>query len=134
MKYFKALLFFYIFCLFGWAQEVKFKIKYLHHQPAKVTIIQTRSETIFEVKSKFGIGKAKVELLEGSWPSRSILRLYLKGLEGISISGSDQKFERSDLAISRKKSKGVVYFEILLPPSLFEASEEIQFSWVDFYR
>jgi hypothetical protein len=134
MKYFKAILFFYIFCQFGWAEEVKFKITYLHQQPAKVTITQTKSDTIFEVKSKFGIGRAKVELLKGSWPNKSILRLYLKGLEGIIISGSDQKLERSDLAISRKESKGVVYFDILLPQSLFEATEEIEFSWVDFYR
>lgn len=134
MKYFLPILLLCVSFSSVQDKDPTFKTEYLHPKPGKVTIIQTAAETIFEIDNDFGIGKAKVMLVKGSWPSKCTLRLNLKGLEGITVTGSGQKFSKSKLAIIKNKANGSVYFDVRLPRSLFKSTKEIQFAWVDFYR
>ena len=134
MKYLLILLIFCISC--NTSEKVKpvFKTEYLHSQPGEITIVKTDTQTIFQISNQFGIGKAKVTLVEGSWPSNSVLRLYLNQLEGISIKGSGKKFGKSNLVIQKISKSGTKYFDVALPKSLFSRGKEVEFSWVDFYR
>ena len=134
MKHLLVLLILCISCNASAGDEPVFKTEYLHSQPGKVTIVKTNAHTIFQIQSEFGIGKGKIKLVEGAWPSNSILRLYLKGLEGISIIGSGQKLEKPNLVINKYCQSGQKYFDVILPKSLFSTGKELQFSWVDFYR
>lgn len=134
MKHLLVLLIFCISCNTSGRGESVFKTEYLHSQPWKITIVKTDTHTIFQIQNEFGIGKGKIKLVGGSWPNNSILRLYLKGLEGISIMGSGQKFDKSNLVINKHSESGQKYFDIILPKSLFSTGKELQISWVDFYR
>jgi hypothetical protein len=134
MKHLFVLLIFCISCSTSGGNEPVFKTEYLHSQPGKITIVKTNTHTIFQIQNEFGIGKAKINLVEGSWPNNSILRLYLKGLEGISIMGSGQEFDKSSLVINRHGNSGQEYFDVILPESLFSTGRELQIDWVDFYR
>lgn len=134
MKNIIFLVFFCVGCQSIGEIQPEYKTEYLHPQAGQLSIYKTNSETLFEVKNKFGIGKAKVILEKGSWPKKIVLRLYLNGLEGITISGSGQRLEKSDLQITENKINGITFFEIILPESLFQKGKEVYFSWVDFYR
>ena len=134
MKHLFILLIFCISCNISREHEPVFKTEYLHSQPGKITIVKTNTHTIFQIQNEFGIGKAKIKLVEGSWPNNSILRLYLKELEGISIMGSGQEFDKSNLVINKHSNSGQKYFDVVLPESLFTTGRELQINWVDFYR
>lgn len=128
MKHLLVLLIFCVSCGSNGGRESIFKTEYLHSQPGKITIVKTDTQTIFQIQNEFGIGRGKITLVEGSWPNKSILRLHLKGLEGISIIGSGQKFEKFDLVISKNSKAGKNYFDVILPKSLFSTGKEIHFS------
>ena len=125
---------FLISCTISKVDEPIFKTENLHSQPNKITILRTASETVFEIKSEFGIGKAKVELVKGTWPQKVVIRLFLKGLEGFTLSGSNLVLEKSDLIITRKELNGSTCFEVVLPPKLLKTSNQINLNWIDFYR
>ncbi|MDX2368367.1 MAG: hypothetical protein QNK36_08190, partial [Colwellia sp.] len=122
------LLIFCVSCNSTGGQEPIFKTEYLHSKPGKITIVKTDTQTIFKIQNEFGIGRGKVSLVEGSWPNKYILRLHLKGLEGISIMGSGQKFEKFNLVINKNSKSGENYFDVTLPKSLFSTGKEIHFS------
>lgn len=134
MKCLIILLLFLTLCNSNRGGESVYKTEYLHSQPGDITIIKTDSQTIFGIHNEFGIGKAKIILIEGSWPSHAILRLHLKGLEGVSIYGSGKKYDKFNLIINHKNIMGQNYFDITLPSSLFTSGKVLHFSWVDFYR
>lgn len=111
-----------------------FKTHYLHSMPGEILISTKNDVTIFEVSSEFGIGNAIIEIVKGEWPPRSIIRLYLQGLEGFYVSNSKRRFEKFDLVIQKYDVNGRSFFDVLLPESLLLNESKIKFSWVDFYR
>jgi hypothetical protein len=121
-------------CINEIAGKAKFKTVYLHAQTGSIEIIQNDLGVIFEVRNKFGIGNGEIHLLEGSWPNNSMVRLYLKGLEGLSISNPNKNLSKSDLEIKQYKNNGDSYFEFEIPISLLTSTKVVKLSWIDFYR
>lgn len=116
------------------AGKAKFKTVYLHAQTGSIEVIQNDLGVIFEVRNKFGIGNGEIHLLEGTWPDGSTVRLYLKGLEGLSISSPNNTLSKYELDVKQFKNNGDSYFEFELPSSLLTNTKIIKLSWVDFYR
>lgn len=136
MKYLAFLLFLCLSCKPSEENLPKFRVESLHKagRPVSVSILSLKNRTIFEVRSSLGIGRSKVKLLEGAWPERVVLKLYLSGLEGLTVSGSRLTFKKEDLVVTRGKLKNHHYYDVVLPQKLLKGSKEVFFSWVDFYR
>lgn len=134
MKYIFLIFLFCVACTSEIAEKAKFKTVYLHAQTGSIEIFQGDLGVIFEVKNKFGIGNGEIHLLDGSWPDSSTVRLYLKGLEGLSISSPNKSLSKSDLEIKQYHNHGESYFEFEIPMSLLTNTKIIKLSWVDFYR
>lgn len=131
--------FFFIFllcsaCTNEITEKAKFKTVYLHAQTGSIEVIQNDIDVIFEVRNKFGIGHGEIHLLEGLWPNNSVVRLYLKGLEGLSISSPNKILSKYELDVKQFKNNGDLYFEFEIPNSLLSNTKIIKLSWVDFYR
>jgi len=134
MKYVFVIFLFCVACTNEVPEKNKFKAVYFHSQAGKIEIIQNDVGVIFEVRNKFGIGNGEIELLEGSWPDSSTVRLYLRGLEGMSISTPNITLSKPDLDIKQFNNDGDSYFEFEIPMSLLTNTKIIKLSWVDFYR
>jgi hypothetical protein len=65
-------------------QKPRFKIT-TRKANDSVSIDTDKDRTVFVVKSPFGISQADIERLEDQWPAAVVLRLHLKGLEGLKI-------------------------------------------------
>jgi hypothetical protein len=65
--------------------------------------------TIYSVRSPSGIGNATIH--QGSWPDWSSLRLYLRGLEGLSISNGSVTIKASVLSHSGNRRLACVVDE-----------------------
>ena len=114
--------------------ETKFATEYLHRMPGSINVIQLEASVVFEIRNETGIGKGNINRLEGQWPERAIVRLYLKGLEGFSASSTDLKLEKHELSIEEFNSNGLHYYGVELPASLLAENESIHINWIDFYR
>lgn len=114
--------------------KAKFETEYLHLMPGSINVIQREASVVFEVRNETGIGRANINRLEGQWPTRAIVRLYLKGLEGFSASSTSLKLEKHELSIEDFNSNGLHYYEVELPASLLAENKSIHISWIDFYR
>lgn len=101
MKYIFLIFLLCIACTSEVAEKAKFKTIYPHAQTGSIDIIQTDLGVIFEVRNEFGIGNGEIHLLEGSWPENSTIRLYLKGLEGLSVSSPNRKISKHELDIRK---------------------------------
>lgn len=134
MKYVFLICLLCIACTNETAGKAKFKTVYLHSQAGSIEIIQNDLGVIFEVRNQFGIGNGEIELLEGSWPDNSTVRLYLKGLEGLTIASPNKNLSKFDLEIKKYNKHGESYFEFEIPISLLTNTKIIKLSWVDFYR
>jgi hypothetical protein len=134
MKYVFLIFLLCIACTNEITEKAKFKTVYLHSQAGSIEIIQNDLGVIFEVRNQFGIGNGEIELLEGSWPDNSMVRLYLKGLEGLTIASPNKKISKSELEIKKHNKNGESYFEFELPISLLSNPKVVKLSWVDFYR
>ncbi len=130
----------------------KFKIEYPNGQDRPhglkdhVSVQRNKDKTVITISSEFGIGTVKLFLNEGSWPEKIVTHLYLKGLEGFSVTNGEITFERHEVTIKafdknsnllnqKQCLKQVRFYEVVLPSSLFDKeTENITISWVDFYR
>jgi hypothetical protein len=104
------------------------------------------NKAVIHISSEIGIGSATVELIEGRWPRTVLLRLHLRGLEGITVSNGTMMLERPELSVTAFDASGNPtdqkylcddngYFEVHLPDSLFDqVVTAIRIEWVDFYR
>jgi len=115
-------------------EKAKFKTAYRHSQAGSIEVIQNDFGVIFEVRNPSGIGRGEIELLEGIWPDNSRVRLYLKGLEGLSVSSLNKTLSKSELEITKHTKNNESYFEFKLPISLLSNPTVLKLSWVDFYR
>lgn len=132
-------------------ESPKFNLEYRktgpHGLPNRIHPIFGKSQTILEIRSGFGIGSGKVRLNSGEWPASLVVRLYLKGLEGLTLSNGTQLYKREDLRVLLfdlegkpiKKGRYLLekkgYFEAVVPRELLGAGfKELEISWVDFYR
>jgi len=134
MKYVYLIFLLCIACTNEVPEKTKFKAVYLHAQAGSIEVNQNDLGVIFEVRNKFGIGNGEIHLLEGSWPANSTVRLYLKGLEGLSISSPNKKISKHELKIKKHNKNGESYFEFELPILLLANPKVVKLSWVDFYR
>ncbi|MGE4550136.1 MAG: alkaline phosphatase D family protein, partial [Opitutales bacterium] len=126
-----------------------------HGSPNRIEATVTKSSVVLDVKSGFGIGSGKIQLVEGNWPKKVVVRLHLTGLEGFSVSNGKKSMSRHDLnvrmldlkgnpvkgrylleSLGPNKSKRIEgYYEVTIPASLLLGEvKELQISWVDFYR
>ena len=117
-----------------------------HGSPNSIEAVVQDSAIFFEVKSGFGIGSGKIKRVNGNWPKKVLLRLHLGGLEGFEVSNGKKTLKRPELQVRMFDSKGKPvegpyllkkkgYYEATIPPSLLGSDvQEIEISWVDFYR
>ena len=66
-------------------QPAKFKIT-TKRADAAVEVQGDKDQTVFDVKSPFGIGHAVIERVGDEWPKAVVLRLHLNGLESFRAS------------------------------------------------
>ena len=133
----KYSLFFYLFLISSYAQALSsnpvFEITNTHMQPAQITTVSKENQIVINVASEFGIGKATIRLVQGYWPEKIVVHLYLQRLEGFNVSNGSMTLERSNLTVKSVKESG--YYEVALPPSLFKNGiNEVSIQWIDFYR
>lgn len=132
-------------------ESPKFNLEYRktgpHGLPNRIHPIFGKSKTILEIRSGFGIGSGKVRLNRGEWPATLVVRLYLKGLEGLTLSSETQSYKREDLKVllfdleGKPIKKGGYllekkgYYEVVVPCDLLGPRfNELKINWVDFYR
>ena len=127
-------------------QPLQLKITHLQHKTDKLELSVNRDVAVLEVSSESGIGTGVVERVQGRWPDRLIVRLYLRGLEGFSVSNGTVRFEKSDLSVKVFDEYGKPltqkyllhengYYEVQVPASIMVTDiSSIEFQWVDFYR
>ena len=66
----------------------------------QVTVTIEKERTLLDVVSPSGIGGTTVELSRGSWPSKVVVRLHLRGLEQFTSSSGRAKLDGSMLSHS----------------------------------
>ena len=132
-------------------ESPKFNLEYRktgpHGLPNRIHPIFGKSQTILEIRSGFGIGSGKARLNRGEWPATLVVRLYLKGLEGLTLSNGTQSYKREDLKVllfdleGKPMTKGRYllekkgYYEAVVPRELLGPRfKELEISWVDFSR
>jgi len=125
------LLFLSVMTTFAMSTTPQYTATSTHSQASTIEIISQNDLTIFDVTTPFGIGKATIESHTATWSKKVVIRLHLKGLEGFKVFNKNIKLEKEELTVNIYKD----YYEVLLPPSLFESSTtEVFIEWVDFYR
>jgi len=119
----------------------------------KIEVTQSAEKVVFNVYDKFGIGKADLEIIEGHWPKKVIIRCHFSGLEGFKLRVSDKVYQREDLKIRMCNEKGKSlngkyllrhekgvskkipgYYEVELTKNLPGKCKKITIDWIDFYR
>ena len=65
-----------------------------------IKVSRDGGKTLLSVTSKSGIGGASVERKAEHWPQELVLRLHLRGLESLTISGGDLRLAASVLSHS----------------------------------
>ncbi len=117
-----------------------------HGLENKLDIITTKKSSIIEVSSQSGIGSAVIKLVQGHWPETINVQLYLKGLEGFTVSNGHRTIEKHSMPVTVYDKNGHLYenkylmsergyYEVSIPHSLFiDGINEIIIHWVDFYR
>jgi hypothetical protein len=109
--------------------------------------------TTFTVISPSGIGSASIERTGAAWPASVILRLDLKGLEGIVISNGQTRLSgsvdrngvtRLEADGTREIAKGnPLWMEIerdqgvlkmAIPQAMLKTAKTLMIEWVDFFR
>ena len=61
----------------------------------RVKVLAEKKQTVFIVKSPFGISNAGIERTGEKWPDSVVLRLHLKGLEGFKATNDKLTLEAS---------------------------------------
>lgn len=128
-----AVLFLLVGCTTQVAQR-HFASRSLHYLPADIQVHASAQQVVFEVFSDPGIGKAAISTLSSSWPPEVIIRLHLDSLEGFTATIGDSTFHLQELEISHIKTRQENYFDIYLPTQPHISIEEIEFTWIDYYR
>jgi hypothetical protein len=109
--------------------------------------------TTFTVISPSGIGSASIERTGAAWPASVILRLDLKGLEGIVISNGQTRLSGSvdRNGVTRLEADGTgeiakgnpLWMEIkrdqgglkmAIPQAMLKTAKTLMIEWVDFFR
>lgn len=68
----------------------------------RVEVKSEKDETVFSVRSPFGISNAVIERTGERWPEAVVLRLHLKGLENFRVTNGKVKLDGS---VSSKNGK-----------------------------
>lgn len=112
----------------------------------EIHVSTDNNQSLIEISSQSGIGRGVIRLIQGRWSDVVIVRLYLKGLEGFTVSNEQFTVDRSEVSVSAYDKNGHLhgkkyllnergYYEVKLPNRLFtDRTTEIIIHWVDFYR
>ncbi|MDP7204330.1 MAG: hypothetical protein QGH11_02090 [Pirellulaceae bacterium] len=129
--------------------RLDYKKKGLHDLPNQMEVTATRRKGVMDIRSQFGIGSGSIHLVRGHWPREMVVRLYLGGLEGFSISNGTSTVSREDVRVRMMDKDGKPlpgkylpreqvrqgYYEVQLPARLLgKGVTTLEISWVDFYR
>lgn len=112
------------------SEQSRFEITNTHSQDNRIAVVETTAYTRFDVYSDFGIGSSDIRLLAGEWPDDVRLRLYLAGLEGLSLSSHGMTWDESHLPITRSNDER--FYQVQLPAK--KLGDVLRIQWVDFYR
>ena len=119
----------------------------------KIEVNQNSGKVVFNVYDKFGIGKADLEIIEGNWPKKVIIRCHFSGLEGFKLRILDKVYQKDELKIRACNEKGESikekyllhyengkskkipgYYEIEISKKIPVECKKIRIDWIDFYR
>lgn len=124
----------------------KFEVFYPQSQLDELKIVSIQDYYLINVTSESGIGSGIIKLVQGPWPNQIIVRLHLKGLEGLTIKNDNFEIDKSGLSVKAYDNNGNVvnkkhllnekgYYEVRLPKRLFSRdTTKLTIQWVDFYR
>ena len=62
--------------------QLDYKKKCPHDGFRQIKATLSKDSVVFDVTDQFGIGGGVINLVEGSWPKKVLIRLHLTGLEG----------------------------------------------------
>lgn len=105
---------------------------------ADVDVKHDGDVTVLRVTSPGGIGWARLELKEGTWPAKIVVRLYyaesrgFRGLEGFEARVEDGVAVRKLTVGQRKGADGMEADLTGLPPA--DRTGKLFIRWIDFYR
>ena len=96
----------------------------------EIHISTNENESLIEISSQSGIGSGIIKLIQGDWPEVVTARLYLKSLEGFTVSSEQITIDKSALSVSAYDKNGRLYekkylinergyYEVKLPNRLF---------------
>lgn len=116
------------------------------HESNEININTINNQFLIEISSQSGIGSGVIKLIQGRWSDVVIVRLYLKGLEGFTVTSEQFTIDETEMSISSYDKNGRLYdkkyllnergyYEVKLPNKLFtDRTTEITIHWIDFYR
>ncbi len=111
MKYLFILLFMICTgCFNQQAASPTFNTECRNSHQCQIGINANQGQVTFSVASKTGIGRGNIKLIKGEWPAKVLLRLHLKGLEGLNISTGSKRVELHELKATKHESD----FDVLL--------------------
>ncbi len=84
------------------ANEPKFKVVAKRAED-RIEVTSSDAATTVSVRSPFGIGSAVLSRVDDHWPKRMILRLHLKGLEGLKLSSDNVELVAEVSPIDNKR-------------------------------
>jgi len=105
-------------------------LKTSHGLMNEIHISIVNNESLIEISSQSGIGHGVIKLIQGDWPEMVTVRLYLKGLEGFTVSSEQITIDKSIMPVSAFDNNGRLYekkyllnkrgyYEVKLPDKLF---------------
>jgi hypothetical protein len=99
---------------------------------ARLLVVELPDTVRVEVQSPRGIGRATLRRDGARWPGHVVLRLHLKGLEGLELVAGSDTVRRSEPTSAGPPASG--WYEVEVPQELLTGEAELRVQWVDFYR
>ena len=99
---------------------------------ARLLVVELPDTVRVEVHSPKGIGRATLRRSGSRWPGHLVLRLHLKGLEGLELVAGSDTVRKSEPTSAGPPASG--WYEVEVPGELLEGEAELRVGWVDFYR
>jgi hypothetical protein len=99
---------------------------------ARILVIELPESVRVDIQSAGGIGRATLTRSGRSWPLHVVLRLHLKGLEGLELVAGRDTVRRSEPTSAGPSPSG--WYDVTVPAELLAGQSQVRVQWVDFYR